>query len=237
MWLNNGKGRETKKNLHKGHRQRVKDRYIAESLDSFEDHQVLELLLYYAIPYRDINDLAHRLLDKYGSLSGVFEADYYDLRTVSGIGANTAMLLTMVPSLSRVYQLDKWGKKPIMGSTAALGEYAVNLFIGRTYEVFYLICLDAQNRVNHAALIYEGSINEVAIYPRIVVETAIRHKAKNVVLVHNHPGGSLQPTSSDMDLTWRLVDIMKDISISVVDHIIVSNSSYLSFAEKGLLIK
>ena len=228
---------ERQKNLHKGHRQRVKDRYIAESLDSFEDHQVLELLLYYAIPYRDINDLAHRLLDKYGSLSGVFEADYYDLRTVSGIGANTAMLLTMVPSLSRVYQLDKWGKKPILGSTAALGEYAVNLFIGRTYEVFYLICLDAQNRVNHAALIYEGSINEVAIYPRIVVETAIRHKAKNVVLVHNHPGGSLRPTSSDMDLTWRLVDIMKDISISVVDHIIVSNSSYLSFAEKGLLIK
>jgi DNA repair protein RadC len=229
--------REEKENLHKGHRQRVKERYLAEGLETFEDHQVLELLLYYAIPYRDVNGLAHRLLQRYGSLSAVLEADYYDLKTEPGIGDNAAMLLSMLPSVSRVYQLDKWGKRPTLDSTEALGEYAVSLFTGRTYEFFYLICLDARNRVNHAALIHEGSINEVAIYPRIVVETAIRHKAKNVVLVHNHPGGSLRPTSSDMDLTWRLIDIMKDISIGVVDHIIVSNSAYLSFAEKGLLIK
>ena len=224
-------------NIHKGHRQRVKERYLAEGLDAFEDYQALEFLLFYAIPYRDVNDLAHRLLQKYGSLAAVMEADYYDLKSIPGIGANAAMLLSAIPSLSRAYQLDKGIKRTALDSSAALGEYAVSLFIGRTYEVFYLICLDSQNRVNHAALIHEGSINEVAIYPRIVVETAIRHKAKSVVLVHNHPGGSLRPTSSDMDLTWRLVDIMKEISISVVDHIIVSNSRYLSFAEKGLLIK
>lgn len=229
--------KEEKENIHKGHRKRVKERYIAEGLDSFNEHQVLELLLYYAIPYRDINDLSHRLISKYGSLAAVLEADYYDLKTVPGIGENAAMLLTMMPSLTRAYQLGKWGKRPVLDSTEALGEYAVNLLIGRTYEVFYLVCLDAQNRVNHSALIHEGSIDEVAIYPRIVVETAIRHKAKNVVLVHNHPGGSLRPTSSDMDLTWRLIDIMKDISICVLDHIIVSNSGYLSFSEKGLLIK
>jgi len=117
----------------------------------------------------------------------------------------------------------------------ALGEYAVNLFIGRHYEAFYLVCLDSQNHILCPALIAEGTINEVSIYPRIVVETALRHKAKSVVLTHNHPGGSLRPTAVDMQLTQRIAVVLAEINIEVIDHIIVCNEEFLSFAAKGLM--
>lgn len=232
------KKKETKsRNPHIGHRQRLKNRYLAEGLDSFEDHQVLELLLFFAIPYRDTNNLAYDLLDEFGSLAGVLEAEPHELTRVKGIGSNASVFLNLVPHICRRYQQDKWGKKPLLDTSSALGEYAVTLFIGHTHEVFYLICLDAQNRLTHAALTQSGTINEVVVYPRIVVETALRHKAKSVVLAHNHPGGSLKPTAADMDLTWCLVDAMKHINIPVVDHIIVAGGRYISFVEKGLLFK
>jgi DNA repair protein RadC len=134
--------------VHTGHRDRVKNRFLREGLDSFEQHQVLELLLFYSIPRRDTNKLAHTLIKKYGTLSAVFEADPMDLMTVPGIGKNSAVLLSLIPSLARVYFKDKWGNKPKLNSTTRAGEYLVSLFSGRLYEVFYVICLDAQNRVN-----------------------------------------------------------------------------------------
>ncbi len=234
---NNSKSRNTLGHYHGGHRQRLKNRYLAEGLDSFEDHQLLELLLFYAIPYRDTNNLAYDLLKEFGSVAAVLEAEPHQLMKVKGIGNNAASLLSLMPQVCRRYQRDKWGKKPLLDTTSALGEFAVTLFIGHTNEVFYLICLDAQNRLNHAALTQMGTINEVAVYPRSVVETALRHKAKSVVLAHNHPGGSLRPTTADMDLTWCLTDAMKHINIPVIDHIIVAGGRYISFVEKGLLCK
>ncbi len=221
--------------MHEGHRKRLKERFIKEGLDSFEQHQVLELLLFYAIPRKDTNELAHRLIKKYGSLAGVFEADLIDLAGVPGMGVNSALLLSLIPSLARVYFRDRWGDKPFLGSSNRAGEYAVSLFAGRQYEVFYVICLDAQNRVNHSALVHEGTINEAPIYPRIIVETALRHQANSVILAHNHPGGSLVPSSADIEVTRKISSVLNAISINVVDHIIVAGDKYLSFAEKGLL--
>ncbi len=221
--------------IHSGHRQRVKQRFLKEGLDHFDDHQVLELLLFYGLPYQDTNGLAHQLIDFFGSLAGVFEADYHDLMKIKGVGSNTALMLTMVPEVSRRYLIDKSSEKTTVYSLEALGEYAVNLFIGRHYEAFYLVCLDSQNHILCPALIAEGTINEVSIYPRIVVETALRHKAKSVVLTHNHPGGSLRPTAVDMQLTQRIAVVLAEINIEVIDHIIVCNEEFLSFAAKGLM--
>jgi DNA repair protein RadC len=198
---------------------------------------VLELLLFFALPYKDTNALSHRLLEEFGSLSSVLEADPLDLMRINGIGSQTALLLTLLPDIFSRYQKDKLGEKPYINSTAALAEYATSLVLGLNYEVFYLICLDAQNKVNHTSLLHKGTINEVIVYPRTVVETALRHNAKSIVLVHNHPSGNLTPTVQDMNLTYKLVDIMREISISVVDHVIISNGRYLSFAEKGLMVK
>jgi len=223
------------KKLHEGHRQRVKERFLREGLDSFEDYQVLELLLFYAIPYKDTNELAHSLIKKYGSLSGVLEADPEDLASVPGLGKNSAILLSLIPSLSRVYFKDKWGRKPLLNSSSKAGEYAVSLFAGRVYEAFYVICLDTQNRVNFPALVHEGTLDEAPVYPRIIVETALRHQASTVILAHNHPGGTLHPSSADIEVTKKVVSALNAISVQVVDHIIVAGDAYISFAEKGLL--
>lgn len=221
--------------MHTGHRDRVKNRFLREGLDSFEQHQVLELLLFYSIPRRDTNKLAHTLINKYGSLSAVFEADPVDLMTVPGIGKNSAVLLSLIPSLARVYFKDKWGNKPKLNSTTKAGEYLVSLFSGRLYEVFYVICLDAQNRVNHSCLVHEGTIDQAPVYPRLIVEAALRHQARSVILAHNHPGGTLEPSAADLSVTGEIAAALETISVNVLDHIIVAGDSYISFADRGLL--
>ncbi|WP_407314285.1 RadC family protein [Desulfosporosinus sp. SB140] len=221
--------------MHEGHRTRLKNRFIEEGLDAFEDHQILELLLFYAIPRKDTNELAHSLINKYGSLSGVLEADPKDLAKAPGLGENSAILLALIPSLARIYLKDRWGARPTLDSTAKAGEYVLTLCAGRTYEVFYVICLDAQHKVIYSALVHEGTIDQAPVYPRLIVETALRHKAQSVILAHNHPGGTPIPSSQDIEVTKRIQVALEQISISVLDHIIAAGEQYVSCAEKGLL--
>ena len=221
--------------MHEGHRKRLKMRFLKEGLDSFEPHQVLELLLFYSIPRKDTNELAHKLLERYGSLSGVFDADIKDIVKVPGIGENTAFLLNLIPHLARRYHNDKWGPKPELNSSTKAGNYAISLFAGRNYEAFFIICLDAQNRVNYSELVHEGTINEAPVYPRLLVEAAIRHKANSVILAHNHPGGTLTPSRADIEATKTICTALESISIKVIDHIIVCGDKYYSFAENGRL--
>lgn len=225
------------KKLHEGHRQRVKSRYLSEGLDAFEDHQVLEMLLFFCIPMKDTNELAHKMIREFGSLAGLFEADPKDICTRCQVSENTAILVSLIPSLARRYFKGKWGDKPVLNSSVKAGEYAISLFAGRIYENFFLICLDSQNRVNYAALVHEGTINEAAVYPRLIVETALRHQANSIILAHNHPGGSYQPSDEDIEVTKKIAAAVEAISIKVMDHIIVAGEKYYSFAEKGLINK
>ncbi|NLX64936.1 MAG: DNA repair protein RadC [Clostridiaceae bacterium] len=222
-------------NIHKGHRNRMKKRYLDEGLDSFSDHEIIELLLFYSIPQHDTNALAHRMIKEFGTLHDLLEADPRDIERRCKVSLNTAILISLVAPLSRRYLRQKWGERPIVNSSTVAGNYAVSLFAGRIYECFYVICLNSQNRVNYAALVHEGTINEAPVYPRLVVETALRHKANSIILAHNHPGGSLKASNADIDVTRKICQAMKPISINVVDHIIVAGDRYLSFAEQGLL--
>lgn len=223
------------KNPHQGHRQRLKARVLSEGIDNFEDHQILELLLFYAIPMKDTNALAHRLIGHYGSLAGVFDANPRDLSALVGVTENTALLLCLIPALARRYQQGKLAPKAVLGSTTAAGEYAQTLFTGRLNEAFYVICLDSQNKVNQATLLHEGTINEAPVYPRLIVETALRHQAASIILAHNHPGGSQRPSQADIDVTRRIRQATEAIAIPVVDHIIVAGDGYYSFAENRVL--
>ena len=225
------------KKLHEGHRKRVKSRYLAEGMDAFADHEVLEMLLFFSIPMKDTNELAHEMIQEFGSLAGLFEADPKDICRRCGVSENTGILVSLIPSLARRYFKDKWGDKPVLNSSTKAGEYAVSLFAGRTYENFFVICLDSQNRVNYSAQVHEGTINEAAVYPRLIVETALRHQANSIILAHNHPGGSMEPSSADIDVTKKIVNAIEAISIKVMDHIIVAGEKYYSFAEKGLMGK
>ncbi len=224
-------------NVHQGHRLRVKERFLNEGLDSFSDHQILELLLFYCIPMKDTNDLSHALIQEFGTLDKLLEANPKDISQRCKVSENTSILISMIPQLTRRYLKLKSGEKPMLNSSSKAGDYAVALLTGRVYEGFYVICLDSQNRVNHAELVHEGTINEAPVYPRLIVETALRHRANSIILAHNHPGGTLQPSLADVEITKKIIIALEPISIKVIDHIIVAGDSYYSFAEKGLMAK
>ena len=222
-------------NYHKEHRLRIKERFLNEGMDSFSSHQVLELLLFYGIPHKDTNATAHKLLDKFGSLSGVFNADYNELSAEPGLGPHSALLLKMIPELARRYSKDRWNKKTQITDSKSAGTYAVSLFIGIEKEVFYMICLDSQSHVIMPVRISEGTINEAMIYPRDIIENALRYKATMVIFSHNHPGGSTEPSLADMEMTRKLSKALDIISVRIMDHIIVAGEMYYSLAEKHLI--
>lgn len=222
--------------LHGGHRQRLRSRFLKEGIDSFEDHQVLELLLFQAIPQHDTNPIAHRLLKRFGSLSAVFEADPRDLESVEGVGSNAATFLSLIPQITRRYFYDRVRhSKRALNTSEAAAEYLMPLMAGRSEEVFYAICLDSRLRVLYPALISEGTVKDALVHPRHVVEAAVRHKAATVILAHNHPAGSVKPSIHDHKLTRNLVQALGGISVQVVDHIIVAGEQIYSFQREGTL--
>jgi DNA repair protein RadC len=226
----------TKDNLHAGHRERLRKRFLEEGLDTFEDHQILELLLFHVIPREDTNPIAHRLIKRFGSLSAVLEADPKDVAGVERIGDNAAVFLSMIPQVTRRYFHDRVVRdRPKLNTSEAVTEYLIPLMAGRPEEVFYVLCLDTQCRVVYPALISEGTIKEAVVYPRQVVEEAIRHRAASVILAHNHPAGTAKPSQQDHKLTRLLVQALGPLDIKVLDHIIVAGNKAFSFAVEGIM--
>jgi len=227
---------QTIDNPHAGHRERLRNRFLSEGLDGFEDHQVLELLLFQVIQRGDTNPIAHRLLSRFGSLSGVLEADPMDLATVEGVGKRAAAFLALLPAITRRYFHNRVTRnRPRLDNPERVAEYFIPLMAGRAGEVFYVLCLDSQCRVLYQALLSEGSVKDTLIYPRRVVETAIRHRASSVILAHNHPGGTINPSRQDEQLTHHLVQTLGGVDITVLDHVIVAGKDVYSFARSGIL--
>jgi DNA repair protein RadC len=222
--------------LHNGHRERLRKRFQEEGLDSFEDHQVLELLLFHVIQRGDTNPVAHRLIKRFGSLSAVLEADPKDVSMVEGIGERAAAFLAMIPQVTRRYFHDRVLRdRPKLNSSDAVAEYLIPLMAGRPEEVFYVLCLDTQCRVVYPALISEGTVKEAVVYPRHVVEVALRHRAASVILAHNHPAGTTRPSQQDHQLTRLLVQALGPLDIKVLDHIIIAGNQAFSFAVEGIM--
>lgn len=225
-----------KENVHKGHRERLRNRFLSEGLDGFEDHQVLELLLFHAIPRADTNPLAHLLLRRFGSLSAVLEADPRDLAMVEGIGKQAALFLSMIPPVTRRYFHDRvFRDRPQLTTSEGVADYLVPLMAGRPEEVFYVLCLDTQCRVIYPALVSEGTVKDAHVHPRHVVEEAVRHRAASVILAHNHPSGTARPSNHDHLITRHLVQALGAIEIKVLDHIIIAGEQSFSFAREGIL--
>ncbi len=220
---------------HDGHRMRMKKRYLNEGLDSFEPHEILELLLYYSIPRRDINELSHRLVERFGSVANVFDADTEALMQIEGISENSAILLHLIPQLSRIYNLSKWDRKTLLASVDTVGQYAVSMYIGKKNEEFGIICLDSNRRVHYSGIIIKGTVNQAEAYPRTVVAAVLKHNAVNVILTHNHPSGSIMPSESDKEATHNIVNALEAIDVNVLDHIIVSGDRFFSMAAMGMM--
>ena len=225
----------SEKAVHAGHRARMRERFMKEGLSGFSEHEVLELLLMFAIPQRDVNPLAHRLIDRFGSLSAVLESSPAELTRVDGVGENAAALLSLMPQLMGYYQHSAMGRKPVITNLAEARKYAGALFFGLHEERVYMICVDQSGRVLHPALMHRGTIDQVQIYPREVVETALRYHAHAVLLAHNHPSGVALPSDADVLVTRRIQEALAPLGIRLADHIIVADDDYVSMAESGFL--
>ena len=219
--------------IHDKHRQRVKQRFLDEGLDNFSDVQVLELLLFYCIPRVDTNEIAHRLIERFGSFSQVLEAPEQELRKVEGIGPNAATFLSLLCQVGRYYQVDRMKKTSILTSTDACGAYLVPYFHGRRNETVFLLCLDAKCKVLCCKEVGEGSVNSAGVPVRRIVETALASNATSVVLAHNHPSGLALPSTDDVQTTQRVAAALSAVEIAMADHIIVADDDFVSLAQSG----
>ena len=219
--------------IHTSHRQRVKDRFRAEGLDSFDEVHALELLLFYAIPQGDVNPLAHRLLDHFGNLRQVLEAPTEHLLAVEGVGNHTAMLLGLVKGMARKYLISSEGKSKPLTTLEACGDYLKDRLGGRRDETVMLLCLDAKRKVLGCRIISEGSVNSAEVSTRKVMDAALTMNATSVVLAHNHPSGIALPSMEDVVTTRRMAMALDAVGIVLEDHIVVADRDYVSLFQSG----
>lgn len=219
--------------IHDGHRARLKERFRAEGLDNFSDVQVLELLLFYAIPQRDTNPLAHALLDHFGSLSQIFSASAEELEKVPGIKSNAATLLSLVTQVVRYSGVDEMMNIKILSTIEECAEYLKRFLCHRRNETVFLLCLDAKCKVLCCKEVGEGSVNSAGVPIRRIVETALGANASTVVLAHNHPSGIAVPSAEDIQTTCRVARALSTVDIVLADHIIVADDDYVSLVQSG----
>ena len=222
-------------NIHEGHRLRMKQRFLNHGLDNFDDVNALELLLFYAAPRRDTNVLAHALLDRFGSLSGVLEASEEELGSVSGVGENAAALLRLIPALSRRYMVDKTPDTEPVDTPTAAGRYFVPRFAYEKEEVVLALLLDARKRPQLCQELSRGVVNAAEINARRLAELVLSHHASAVILAHNHPSGVAMPSAEDETTTAKLRRAMDLLGVELCDHIIVAGCDYMSMREGGLI--
>lgn len=220
--------------LHEGHREKMRDRFIRDKgFENFEDHQILELLLFYANARGDTNPLAHKLIDTFGTLKGVLEARPEQLLAVDGIGKQAATLISMVVPLTRVWYRCAMEVPDRIGNSREAEDYCLSILAGERTERFYVVSLNAKCKVLGRRKISEGSLSEVSAYPRMVMETALNYNAHSVLLCHNHPGGTCAPSPEDISSTIQLQRLLNGVGILVLDHIIVAGNRTYSMIQHG----
>lgn len=229
---------EHKHNVHAGHRQRMKQEFLARGLDGMPDHKILELLLFYALPQGDVNPLAHTLIDHFGSLNGVFHATYDQLLSVKGVGENTAILIQLVTAIGGRHLHEQPDMKGAFRESWQFRELLAPEFFGARNERLYIICLDKKMKLlSPPKCLSEGNFDTVAISMRQVLETALACNAAAVVLAHNHVGGLAIPSSDDVITTRHLDNSLKQIGILLYDHFIEGDGDIISMRESGYFTK
>lgn len=221
--------------VHDGHRERLRARFAEHGLESFNELNALELLLCYAIPRRDTNELAHRLLDAFGSLSGVFQASMQELTSIPGIGENAAVLILMVPQIVKKAHVSKAKETKIIRNSTDAGNYLLPYFLDEQDEIVMMLCLDNKRAVICCREMGRGVVNCVDANIRRMVETALKVKTTTVIIAHNHPNGVALPSREDDNFTRTLYRSLGLLGITLEDHIIVANDEFVSLADSGVM--
>ncbi len=217
--------------LHDGHRRRLTERFLKTGLESFEDHQILELLLFYTIPRKDTNELAHLLLKEFGSLSVVLEASVNELCRVEGIGPHSASLINFCGQLLRRYYLDKREDVRVFTSIEQIGNYLWPLFLNEKNEKSIVVCINNRWELLGCETLSIGTLTTTDLRTREVIETALAYRATGIILAHNHPAGFAVPSQQDLAVTRQLIENLQPAEINVMDHLIFSANDYISMRQ------
>ena len=223
-----------KDNMHCGHRQRLRNRFLEGGLDNFEEHQVLELLLFYCIPRQDTNPIAHNLIKHFGSLSQVMSASVDELKKVPGMGENAATFLSLLNAFSRYYYTKRDTNPTIINSFDDCKEYLTPYFHGQRNEIVQMVCLDAKGKLLCRKVLGEGSVNSAAVPIRRIVEIALGSGATAVILAHNHPSGVAIPSHEDELTTRQLASALFAVDITLLDHLIIAEGEAVSLRHSGI---
>lgn len=218
-----------------GHRARLRQRLLAGGAEALGDHEVIEYLLMTAIPRRDVKPLARSLLKRFGSLAGVFNADPAALARHPGMGETSAAAIRIVTLAARRLAREVVREQPVLGSWQALIDYLTIDMAHLTVERVRVLYLNAQNMLIHDEHVGDGSIDEAAIHPREVIRRALDLGATALILVHNHPSGSPQPSRADIQITARIAEAGRLLGITVHDHVIIGREGHVSLKAKGLI--
>lgn len=223
------------KHSHGGHRQRLKNQFLANGIDTLTDIQKLELLLFYSIPQKDTNPIAHLLLDKFGSIRNVLLAEPSDLMKVNGVKENTALHLKLISGLYNV--INRPFNISTIDSSEAAKDYCTRLYTGINVEQFYVICISKSNVILGIKLINSGTMDEVNVQIRQITEFAISHKCNRIIVSHNHPLGLGKMSDEDCSFTYTLMCSCLINSIVLVDHVIVGVDKTISLTETNIIPK
>ncbi len=222
---------EKKRNPHAGHRAKLKRRFIRQGLDDFEEHNILELILFFAIPRRDTNEIAHALLDRFGSFSAVFEASIEELCSVAGIGENSAHLIKTYPAVAKRYYQDRFGENTRLPDYDRMGKNLVLQFAGAENEQVLALFYDSSFGFRGKTMLHEGNINSVSFSFRKVCDAALQYNAAYMILAHNHPRGIPIASADDLSTTTRLKNFLNQINVILLDHFIIGEGNYTSIQE------
>ncbi|MEE0930170.1 MAG: JAB domain-containing protein [Acutalibacteraceae bacterium] len=221
-------------NPHSGHRDRLRKKFLSNGFDGLEKHEVLELVLYYGIPRKDTNPIAHKLLDCFGSISAVMDAPIDKLKE-AGISENCAIYLKMIPQICRMYMEDKHNNKDKIIDSNNIGDKLKYKFVGRDYEAVVLMLMDSKYKEVFCGVVSKGSVSACEIYVRKIIELAVLYNAKFAVLSHNHPSGLALPSNDDIVTTKKIYNALRLIDVALIDHIIVADDDYVSLNESGFM--
>lgn len=217
-----------------GHRDRLRKKFT-ESPESLYDYELLEMVLYYSIPRKDVKPIAKDLLKKFDNLAGVFNADYELFKEVDGVSEKSSILLSLIKEIRNRELFYELKDKDSFESPEKVVAFAESKLASNKDEAFMVIYLDIRNKINDYEIINEGTVDKAVVYPRNVIKNALKNNASGIILVHNHPSGECDPSSNDIHLTGLISKACSSMDIKLLDHIIVSEKKYFSFAQENIL--
>ncbi len=218
-----------------GHRRRLREKFLRGGLNGFLDYEIVELLLTLGTPRRDCKEQAKEALKQFRTLGGVLEASSHDLQRIRGIGPHNVFGIKLVQEVSRRFLRERMMRRAYCRSSREVFDYLFHAMRGLKKETFKVLFLDAKNQILEEKTLFEGTIDSSVVYPREIIKDALRYEAASLIFVHNHPSGDPEPSACDREITRELVFAAKLMQLKVLDHIIIGDNCYFSFADRGLI--